>query len=487
MNVAKQLWRRLEPDDKESTAGHKIVRRFSGELVKPLLNKFEGLRYSASKDVLPLLITMMEAVRAIPYTASAHGPVDGEAMQAAFRHFLAADPLDALIDPELSRTQGAMVEQGWGLLCFRVLGMHELPSVHLPAIRLLLAMTGGASSETQDALLYQLQDLSKCPNELCCSVFRQMLRWSLDDLKTWKRAVRDSDGIGIDKIKIQERGYAEEVLQVMSNLSQSIVGAPHQGFQIYLETQPSHVQEINMITEIVGFVSHIEGTVSLAMKRFDDQTVRTNEKSADRSMLRRCLTAFKTLIALTTGPQPENQRALGGTVVAAVANRLFRNAQYQYEDLDGNSSNTRPRRRMTGMLTRLILTMLEGTPPSDVIASLINSIDWNLQRNIFRNYQLIVTEGKFLAQSEQEKSSNSPRTPGSPRKSQLLDYTDERVLPLKLRNAPWLLREAYKMVTYVQKLVIAVQGRRDVEDILRPMLPLLDDESLVRVLYLANP
>ena len=80
-----------------------------------------------------------------------------------FDAFVQVKELDATTNPYLAAVQKEMVSQGWAMLCFEMLVADELHDLHLTALRLLLAMTGGGSTDVQDTILFQLTDIEWCP------------------------------------------------------------------------------------------------------------------------------------------------------------------------------------------------------------------------------------------------------------------------------------------------------------------------------------
>ena len=79
-----------------------------------------------------------------------------------------------------------------GLLCFEMLSDERLQELHLAALRLLLAISGGGdhggNDDVQDILLAQL---TSAPNEMAAKAMRRMLRTSVEDLKVLRKAMED--------------------------------------------------------------------------------------------------------------------------------------------------------------------------------------------------------------------------------------------------------------------------------------------------------
>jgi hypothetical protein len=124
-------------------------RHYASFLVSPIRNKIQALQQAATKEQLPLLLTMLDAVRAIPYAVSknkhialcrdcassitvgvncvcvgvqASALTDDQDID-SFQRFCRHEPIDSSINPDVARVQVTMVHQGWDLLCFEMLAM----------------------------------------------------------------------------------------------------------------------------------------------------------------------------------------------------------------------------------------------------------------------------------------------------------------------------------------------------------------------------
>ena len=513
MAVASQLWG-VVPNDEVNGTSYEVGQElhYVSFLVEPLLVRLKALEFSPSKDGLPLLLTMIDAVRAILYVATVHGPPDGAQMQEAFDDFLDVRPVDAQQLQELATVQKKMLVQGWGLLCFRVLQMETLPDLHLPCIQLLLALTGGANADAQDIFLAQLNDDDVCPVELCASVCRRCLRDGVMDLKHYRRATKDApSGTGLNLDELPQHGHALCILQCMENLCTGAV--PHDGMQNYLERQPGHDKEISIITDVVYYLAQIERDVRAAVLANEiksaavqegaakllslvqvEKAVKDGKQAVVALMLERCKAALRVLIALIAGPEEHNRQVLGATNALIIVNRILNYCQYTFSDVAGESiglAEKRPRRQLNTLMGSLLLTMLEGTPPMELLQKIINDIDWKLIRNIMRNFKSIMTEGKIYQSDRVERddeSADEDNVPASPRSSNAASPRSSNadyILPVlddADRAAQWITREAHTLTTVVQKLVSNITSgcktQREADQLLEPMHPLLNDVSL---------
>ena len=154
MTLAQSIW--MKPPDSD-------VDRYAGFLVKPLRARLRQLKQNVllgARGDIPKLLTVLDTVRAIPFAATAYSQ---EKLVEMFDAFVQVKELDATTNPYLAAVQKEMVSQGWAMLCFEMLVADELHDLHLTALRLLLAMTGGGSTDVQDTILFQLTDIEWCP------------------------------------------------------------------------------------------------------------------------------------------------------------------------------------------------------------------------------------------------------------------------------------------------------------------------------------
>lgn len=497
MSVGKALWKtvpRQKPKSKneemegmhvEKSSSNQEQIHYASFLVAPLIEKFESLQFSSNKEELPELLMMLDAVRSIPYGVTAF---DKQTTEDAFQKFLNVEPLDSSINPDVSRVQAIMTKQGWGLLCFRVLSMEALPALHLPALRLLLALTGGGNLDVQDELLRTLDDTKICPNEICATNFRRLLRNSVADLKLQRKS-KHSGLLSSGK----EVGFALEVMQVLRNLTLG----DHFGMQVYLQRQPGHPRELDLISDVVGYLSQIERDIKVAVSQTDHEGILL---PSDKQMMERTFAAFRVLISMCTGPNPDNQVAVALTDIISVINRILFYCDYQFSDLRDTVSTEvraktgyyakgteikiiskdRPRRKLNAQISRLLLTLLAGNPDPQVIQAVAGSLNWALIARHLTTLKLIMTEGYV---PDEINRAEEKFTKGRRRKHKLREfYVDDGTtmkkiepLPPDARSATWIKEEAFKFMTVVQK---CYQGAvsTDMELLLDPVM---DDTPLV--------
>jgi hypothetical protein len=210
IDAAKTLWRT------DAQGQH-----YTALLVKPLRTSIKLLNEKTSQEEeIPILLQVLDTVRAVLYAISSHTPEEADD---AFLRYVRVEDLNCMVSPEVALVQNVMVEEGWALLCFEILHDVDLRKLHLTALRLLLALTGGGNRHVQDKLLEQLMDQSgQCPVEIYASTFRRMLREGVNDLKDQRH------GKGT-----KETGYALEVMRVIENCCMN----HHKGMQDYQQVR----------------------------------------------------------------------------------------------------------------------------------------------------------------------------------------------------------------------------------------------------------
>lgn len=223
MTLAKSIW--MHPPGDDGSAG-----RYAAFLVKPLRERLHLLKRDVllgTRDDIPKVLTVLDTVRAIPYSTTAYSAAKLESM---FVEFVEVTDLDCSVNPYLAAVQKEMVSQGWALLCFEMLASEELEDLHLTALRLLLAMTGGGNLDAQNDICSQVTDMETCPQEIMAAAFRKLLRNCVADLKSARKqailtaANKDANkagtrGVGQDEalVVLPVFGHAVETLTLLSN------------------------------------------------------------------------------------------------------------------------------------------------------------------------------------------------------------------------------------------------------------------------------
>ena len=210
MKLASLIWRQSYDD----VNGEQVpMGNYVNFLIKPLFEKLNEIKETQAADEIPPMMTVFDTVRSVLFVASAY---TNEKLEDAFRRFCSVVELNGGANPDVAAVQTTMIQEGWGLLCFDVLSAPQLSKLHLPCLRLLLALTGGASTDVKDALLSQICGGesgcgTKIVRELFATACRKCLRNAVMDIKL---ARKNTD----PNATLPETGFASETLAIMSNV-----------------------------------------------------------------------------------------------------------------------------------------------------------------------------------------------------------------------------------------------------------------------------
>ena len=344
--------------------------RYSAYLVPPLRKLLAKMTANhPTKEDITTALSIIDTIRAIPYVAVVYSEREDD-LKEAFRRYTQVEDLKGKQHPDLMKAQLSLVSQGWALLAWEFLSVPKLRKLHLPMLRLLLAMTGGCSSEVQDEMFRQLNDLTICPKEIMALSCRRLIRLSIDDLKAQRKALaraelekqrasetfesedgkkkeKKTKGAGVPKHRLKakalavavaavvrvddnqeltEQGHALEVLKVMDNCC----GFNHKPFQQYISSQSNHEDTYDLISDVVLFVNHIERDLKTVVQNSDDTEAANMHlfHARSRKTLQRASIAFKLLKDLASGPNVENQRTISQTDIISVVNRILAVSTY---------------------------------------------------------------------------------------------------------------------------------------------------------------
>jgi hypothetical protein len=200
LKVAQNIWAENKQDKKPDGS----FGRYSAHMVKPLqylLDKMVATHPTAEE--IDDILLVIDTVRAIPYIVTIYerDNADKEASASetenawndAFRRYYSVEALHGERNPDLMKAQYTLIKQGWGLMAWKFLAVPKLKKLHLSMLRLLLALTGGCTSDVQDELCSQLSDIGQCPKEIMALACRRLIRNSIEDLKMQRKA---AEGVG---------------------------------------------------------------------------------------------------------------------------------------------------------------------------------------------------------------------------------------------------------------------------------------------------
>jgi hypothetical protein len=460
MRVGFVLWKKcpahISPSrDPEASADHED--HYAKFLIRPIEAKIEEMEEAGSKADVPLLQMMFHAVRAILYTVNV---VSEELFEEQFERFMACDRVDSSALPELARMQAVMIKQGWGILCFRVLKIPEMDDLHLAVLLLLEALTGGANVDVQDLMLQQLNDPVLCGQELCASTFRTLLRSSI------KNALNRSHTQSTGEIDSEfEIGHATQVLTVVSNMC----AGNHSGMQEYMVRQPGYPTKLNFVEDVVDYLHTLEPSIKIAVS--ESKTVGSRVHTEETwGALETAFAAFHALIAMMDS---KNAIVIAGTSVLSFVNRVLALCIFNFEDVSatGLKGKHKPRRRLVSLMSRFLLTLVDGVPGVDVINPMVSSIDWGTIRDFLVIFMTMTTVGRLPKGKKDLKLGADSREP---------DNSGEEELPEGEKDGQreplWLKMEIFKFTTVIVKTEMTARelGVSRIEEFMEEVL--IDDE-----------
>jgi len=417
-----------------------------------------------------------------------------------------------------------MVSQGWAMLCFEILVAEELKDLHLTALRLLLAMTGGGNIDVQDIILYQLTDVDWCPHEIFAASCRKLLRKCVQDLKVRRKHLlltkaNEERGSDMDASTTPlARGHAVETLSLLSNCCK---GA-HSGMQDYIRDQPGHQEQFNLIADVIYYINQLERDLkdevieeSKRIKYRAKQLLTSSGASKDPIAYKRAshwvspnvdksYAAFHFLSLMGTGPHFGNQLAITNSEIIPVMNRMLAYSAYDcIADINSEGrTNATTKGQMHAQIARLLMILLSGVPRPAVIKRLLGALDWQayavhlgILKDVMKNGTIAATHDLTTSdESLFEEESTSPRSPRSPKgaedpsekkfKHDLHDVPLYVCDPEKHYYAEWLSKEAYRLFTIVEKVRIAGEemersGNEAYSNCLEPLRLLLSDGEMM--------
>jgi hypothetical protein len=460
MRVASALWRPApstfgEPDQ-----------LYASYLVEPLRVELKAMRHSGNFDAVPSILTMIDAIRAIPYVINEGGGNP----EGSFMSFVNVETLDATQNPDLSKAQTQLVDQGWGLLCFEILDEPLFARLHLVALRLLNVLTSAGKVGNPDCQRLLLRQVSESPEEVCASSLRKLIRASATDLKMEKKLEQAKQleeervrmGLSWDShaptdgIVYRETGYAVETMAVMMNLC---IGAST-GLQDYILRQPARRETLNLVVDLVSYLTDLERYLK------DEVLLWTRDADAyrknDHPLLDRAFGCFRVLIALCEGPNPRNQLAIMQADIIGIFARIFQYCLPSYNDVIASGKNS-PKRKLNAQISRLLVTLMEGDPPQEVLRIMHRGIPWPVLEKILAIKRQLMTTGTITVQVDAESNNGN-------KKDVIVDRSankgEERwKVSKEEQNASWISHDAFKFMSIYDKVYYYLQETRQDTDL----------------------
>lgn len=417
---------------------------YSSFICKALAAKLDSSVRTHERDLSSLedidtIRTILDTVRAMLYVETVYTE---EQMEGGFRSYLKFEPITVTKNPNLASVQSGLIAEGWGLLCFRLLSHKRFAALHLTALQVLEVLVSDAQTSVKDDLLSQLENRAHCPQELCASSFRRLLRAHSATRTTFKETNVNIATVSRSKrlslmqkalhLTDREEGrhtrekqqsntpasvssdYLGETPsdQVATYMLASVIlrcirkmAAAHRGMQVYLEQQPGHEQSLSIISDVVDHLTTLENDVVLAIAAHaDPNSTSTRLHQADIA-LGLTKAGIDTLIALAQGPNQENQLTIAVSNVLPVLSRLLGECDYVIRrnrrqgrrekkkhtvnirfgstvPLDNNSRDHHTDRcyafDLARQIAHLLKTLLDGTPQAEIVSMITSSVSWTV-------------------------------------------------------------------------------------------------------------
>jgi hypothetical protein len=459
MRVAEALWTEVPAHTLALDEQHARGKHYSGFLASSLATKLENTDEFGSRDI-EMVSSLLDAVRALLYVVCVYS---GDQLTRAFRDFLNFEPLMADNNPHLARAQLVLMNEGWGFLCFRVLSQKRFSALHLAAMKLLRALLEGSNSEVKDILVKQLDDPFRCPTELCVSTIRRILQANITARSSIRMRTKPSVAARVHTDSMQgdtspfdsppvknpsrhnsnnedlrTEVFALEALRCALGMANG-----HRGMKIYLQQQPGHEDQLSIISDIVDHITDLEIDLMDAMDASSDSQLSQSSPRQQQAELafQQAKAGLDILIALSTGPLPENQLAIAVSNVLNCLSRLLQRCVIVNRVVSSHgvfTTSFSPRAELDKkkklgtfhllrQISHLLVTLLEGTPQKQVIVHIVSALSWGAIGRHLRDL-------KDLMGSEKSENSRS-----------------ERILEM-------VKRESFKLMTVLQKCTPGYNG-----------------------------
>ena len=106
LDLAMAVW--SDAKDPDESGEIVSVGKYAGFLVEPMRLRIQALKHMTSRDDIPKILTILDTIRAIPYTATAY---DDDKKSEAFNKFVEVVDLDCATSPDLAAVQKELVQQ----------------------------------------------------------------------------------------------------------------------------------------------------------------------------------------------------------------------------------------------------------------------------------------------------------------------------------------------------------------------------------------
>eukprot|EP01046_Picozoa_sp_COSAG06_P003612 COSAG06_NODE_143_length_22242_cov_21.978323_13_plen_2744_part_00 len=449
LNVARDIVMDI-PDDLSADA------RYSGSLLRAIDSRIDAMMGVVSCEMpdkeVRNIRSVLDVIRAVPFTV--HGDETKLSEDQILTGYLSQD--NSIFDnPSIatSESQIVLVREGWGLLCWKILSVSSLRGLHLPAVRLLSTLVGGGNYEVQTCLHEDLTDKSKCARELLGSSCRRIFTNACNEfrlIRKKKRASAERDDFNI----------AAHTINVLCSSCMYL----HRGFQDYIPSQSGHEETFLLIPDIYELIVEMEREMAVTVKGSssvpDDQTDAElarehGEEPSDKalkfgahsrfSLIDMFESAIHLLVNLVSGPHKTNALMVASSGIIMVISRVMKYANIESMDdikyltaEDPSPSRFEEHWNPTELIrcrlccysTELLLALLEGTPDTQVVLPICQSLDFQVWSHHMRTLKSIA-EGR----------------------------ASFGTIPDAQRACAWVNAQSFAMITVIEKLVASNLSR----------------------------
>lgn len=422
---------------------------YSSSLLKATESRVKDLvelvDYKMPAKESSLLCSVLDIVRAMPYAV--HGDASNQKDNIVMQLYTTMDM--SIFDSPLvsvAESQIQLVEEGWALLCWKILASPDLEGngLHLAAVRLLETILGGGNYDVQSVIHADLNDKTKTSHELLGSSCRRLLREASSELRALRRRHSGRDG---DTLLV-----ASHCLNVLCLSCQS----QHLAMQGYIVNQPGHDETYLLVPDIFEFTLELEREIKLSVETGSND----NLYRAGVNLLDALEAAFQLLTFLCSGPHRQNQTIVASSGILTVVNRINAYSDITSPDelaeLDITdptpsryeaawNSSTLLKCKLNSYCTDMVLTLLEGIPDRLICMTIAQSIDFTVLAQHMRTLKNIATGNPALS------------------------------CPSKIRNSAWVRTQSFQLITILEKMVSCDLPRKS----MLPLMPALRQKPMM--------
>jgi len=445
MKVAEALWQMVPGED--NLSGEHTV--YASLLVEPLRLDIAQMLKSGIMDSIPSLLTMLDTVRAIMYVVN----YEGHDEMHTFEEFVQVGKLDGTLNPELVRTQTQLAQQGWALLCFEILAETKLAALHLCALRLLITITSAGKVGNPDCQRIILEQLRTSVPEVGAKSLRYLLRSSATDLKLEQRHQQVLAEGQIPERPLEPAGFAVETLTLMMNLCEG----NHKGLQDYLMSQPGQRGMLNLVVDVVAYLNDVERYLILEVDKWVEDP--GNYPTKTHPLMERAFSCFRVLITMCTGPNQDSQLATVQTDIISMLSRIIEYCPFTKVDvIDGYHHS--PKRKLNSQITRLVVSLLEGEPPKEVLRIIHRGLSWPAWERQLVALRKLMQEGTIANPRREQNKSEDGKEVLEGKHWVTHDEKTNKTLVCSVtkaeREALWIAHDAFKFMSVYDKIMYYV-------------------------------